>query len=420
MYSKWKPGLWVAQIYRNRHTENAAAGFNRIGYNQAVAQRNVRGTSLRIARIFGIPIYLHPSWFLVFALVTLSLASGFAENNQDWSSPRQWAVGVIGSLLFFGSVLFHELSHSVVALHYRIPVRSITLFIFGGVAQIPRDPERALHEFLIAAAGPFSSALLAGGFFLLQSHSPNGSVAHEVGDWLSLVNLSLAIFNLVPGFPLDGGRILRAILWGATGSYRKATRIASRSGEVIGLLLITAGVAGAVFGRSVGVGVFEGLWTAFIGWFLWNMARQSYAQGEAQGMLGGLTAADVMVPDAPTVPRDLSLQEYSQAVARSNSRTHLVVGDGHLVGLITIGALKAVPESEWSSTSVQAIMLPRERMYWTAPGEAALTLMERMRESNLPQVAVVDGEQIVGLVTLDSISQALQIRSELNRRSKNT
>jgi Zn-dependent protease/CBS domain-containing protein len=379
----------------------------------------MRGAGLRIARIFGIPIYLHPSWFLVFALVTLSLASGFAENNQDWSDGRQWAVGVFASLLFFGSVLFHELSHSVVALHYRIPVRSITLFIFGGVAQIPRDPERAWHEFLIAAAGPFSSALLAGGFFLLQIHSPDGSIAHEIGDWLSLVNLSLALFNLVPGFPLDGGRILRAILWGATGSYRKATRIASRSGEAIGLLLIAAGVTGAVLGRRAGVGPFEGLWIAFIGWFLWNMARQSYAQGETQGMLASLTVADVMAPDAPTVSRDLTLDEYSREVARSKSRTHLVVGDGRLVGLITIGALKAVPESEWPRTSVQAIMIPRERMYWAAPHETALSLMEHMRESNLQHVAVVDGEQIVGLVTLESVSHAVQIRAELNHRSKN-
>jgi Zn-dependent protease/CBS domain-containing protein len=377
-----------------------------------------RGAGLRVARIFGIPIYLHASWFLVFALITLSLASGFAETNQDWSTGQQWAVGVLASLLFFGSVLFHELSHSVVALQYRIPVRSITLFVFGGVAQITRDPVRALHEFLIAIAGPLSSFLLAGGFYLLQISFPAGSVPHEIGEWLSLVNFSLAIFNLVPGFPLDGGRILRAILWGATGSYRRATRIASRTGEAIGFLLIALGVAAAVLGRRAGIGMFEGLWTAFIGWFLWNMARQSYAQAEAQGTLAGLTVADIMIPDAPTVPRDLSLEEYSHEVARSKSRTHLVVGDGQLVGLITIGALKAVPESEWARTSVQAVMLPRERMYWTTPQETALSLMERMREDNLQQVAVVDGEKIVGLVTFDSVAQAVQIRAELKRRTQ--
>lgn len=374
-----------------------------------------RGSGFRIARVFGIPIYLHSSWFLVFGLITLSLASGFAESNQDWTTGQQWAVGVLASLLFFGSVLFHELSHSVVALHYRIPVKSITLFVFGGVAQITRDPVRALHEFLIAAAGPLSSCVLAGGFYLLQISSPMGSVRYEVGEWLSLVNFSLAMFNLVPGFPLDGGRILRAILWGATGDHLRATRIASRTGEAIGFLLVAVGVGAALFGRRAGVGMFEGLWTAFIGWFLLNMARQSYAQAQTQGALAGLTVADVMMPDAPMVARDLSLEEYSHEVTRSKSRTHLVVSDGQLAGLITLDALKAVPESEWSRTSVQAVMLPRDRVYWTTPTETALALMDRMREGNLQQVAVVDGERVVGLVTLESVAQAVQIRAELKR-----
>ena len=372
----------------------------------------VRGAGLRIARVFGIPIYLHPSWFLVFALITLSLASGFATENQDWSTGQQWAVGVIASLLFFSSVVFHELSHSVVALHYKIPVRSITLFIFGGVAQIMRDPVRAWHEFLFAVAGPLSSCVLAGGFYLLQLASPDGSIRHEIGGWLSLVNFSLAMFNLVPGFPLDGGRILRAILWGATGSFLRATRIASRTGEAIGFALIAVGVGAALFGRRA---MFGGLWTAFIGWFLLNMARQSYAQAKAESTLAGLTAADIMAPDAPTVLRDLSLEEYSREVTRSKARTHLVVADGHLAGLMSLDALKSVPESEWAATSVQAVMLPRERVSWTAPQETALALVERMRQEGLQQVAVVDDERVVGLVTLDSVAQAVQIRSELGR-----
>ena len=376
-----------------------------------------RGAGFRIARVFGIPIYLHSSWFLVFALITLSLASGFAQSNQDWSTGQQWAVGVLASLLFFGSVLFHELSHSVVALHYRIPVHSITLFVFGGVARITRDPARALHEFLIAAAGPLSSCVLAGGFYLLQISSPAGSIPYEIGAWLSLVNFSLAMFNLIPGFPLDGGRILRAILWGATGNYPKATRIASRTGEAIGFLMIVAGVGAALFGRRAGFGMFEGLWTAFIGWFLLNMARQSHAQAKVQGTLAGLTVADIMMPDAPTVARDLSLEEYSQEVARSKSRTHLVVANGQLAGLMTLDALKAVPQSEWARMSVQAVMLPRERVSWTTPAETALALMERMRQDELQDVAVVDGERVVGLVTLDSVAQAVQIRAELNRQA---
>jgi Zn-dependent protease len=374
-----------------------------------------RGAGFRIARVFGIPIYLHPSWFLVFALITLSLAGGFAAENQDWSTGQQWAVGVLASLLFFGSVLFHELSHSVVALHYKIPVNSITLFVFGGVARITRDPVRAWHEFLIAAAGPFSSCVLAGGFYLLQITSPMGSVRYEVGEWLSLVNFSLAMFNLIPGFPLDGGRILRSILWGATGNFPRSTRIASRTGEVIGFLMIALGIAAALFGRRAGFGAFEGLWIAFIGWFLLNMARQSYAQAQAQDTLAGLTVADIMAHDAPIVARDLSLEEYSHEVARSKSRTHLVVADGHLAGLMTLDALKSVPQSEWMGTSVQAVMLPRDRVNWTTPQETALALMDRMRNEGLQEVAVVDNESVVGLVTLDSVAQAVQIRAELQR-----
>jgi predicted transcriptional regulator len=229
------------------------------------------------------------------------------------------------------------------------------------------------------------------------------------------VNFSLAIFNLVPGFPLDGGRILRAILWGTTGSYPKATRIASRTGEAVGFLLIALGLTGALFGRQAGIGMFEGLWMAFIGWFLLNMARQSYAQAKAQDTLAGLTVADIMMADAPTVARDLSLEEYSHEVARSKSRTHLVVDDGHLVGLMTLDALKTVPQSEWATTSVQAVMLPRERVLWTSPTETALALMDRMRQEHLQEVAVVDNERVVGLVTFDSVAQAVQIRSELGK-----
>jgi CBS domain-containing protein len=161
--------------------------------------------------------------------------------------------------------------------------------------------------------------------------------------------------------------------------------------------------------------MFQGLWMAFIGWFLWSMARQSYAQARAQGTLSSMTVADIMMPDAPTVARDLSLEEYSQEVTRSKSRTHLVVADGHLAGLMSLDALKSVPEIEWSTTSVQAVMLPPERVLWTTPQEAAMALMERMRRDGLQEVAVIDGSQIVGLVTLDSVAQAVEIRAELGR-----
>jgi len=377
-----------------------------------------RGEGLKVARIFGIPIYLHSSWFVIFVLYTLMLTSRSAIVSPDWTRVQQWTMALVTSVLFFGSVLFHELAHSVVALHYRIPVTSITLFVFGGVARIARDPARAIEEFLIAAAGPLSSYFLAGAFALVALAAPDGSVVHESSDWLSVINFWLATFNLVPGFPLDGGRIFRSIVWGLTGNFTRSTRYAARSGEAIAYLMMALGLGAALFGRQGGGGIFEGMWLAFIGWFLLTMARQSYAQAATQEALQGLTVADVMTPEAPTVARDLSLDEYSQEVTRSKCRAHLVVADGQLAGLMTIEVLRSVPQAEWVGTSVQAVMLPRERVHWAAPDESALSLMERLRQGNLQEMAVVADDRVVGLVTLESVAQAVQIRADLKRPAR--
>jgi Zn-dependent protease/predicted transcriptional regulator len=372
-----------------------------------------RGTGLKIARVFGIPIYLHSSWFVIFILYTLMLTTRSAMIGPGWTQAQQWTMALATSVLFFGSVLFHELAHSVVALHYRIPVTSITLFVFGGVARIARDPARAIEEFLIAAAGPLSSYVLWGAFGLVALGTPAGTVIHESSSWLSWINFLLATFNLVPGFPLDGGRILRSIVWGFTGSFTRSTRAAARSGQAIGYLMIAMGLGVALVGRRSGI--FEGLWLAFIGWFLLNMARQSYAQAATQDALQGLTVSDLMAAEPPTVARDLSLQEYSEEVARSKSRAHLVVADGHLAGLMTLEALRSVPQSEWAGTSVQAVMLPRERVHWAKPEETAQALVERMRQDQLQEIAVVSDDHVLGLVTLESVAQAMQIRADLGR-----
>jgi len=179
-------------------------------------------SGIKIGRIFGIPIYLHSSWFIIFALITYSLATQFANEHEQWSELQHWAVGVLTSLLFFGSVLFHELAHSVVALRYKIPVVSITLFVFGGVARIGREAASARQEFNIAVAGPVSSYVLAGGFWLLTHIFPSSEMVGALAGWLSWINFMLATFNLVPGFPLDGGRIFRAIVWGATGDFARS------------------------------------------------------------------------------------------------------------------------------------------------------------------------------------------------------
>jgi Zn-dependent protease/predicted transcriptional regulator len=369
----------------------------------------MRRTGIKIGRVFGIPIYVHLSWFLIFALITYSLGGEFGARYPQWSSRQLWSLGLLTSLLFFGSVLFHELSHSVVARHYRIPVASITLFFFGGIASITRDPDRAGQEFLIAAAGPASSYVLAGGFWLLALATPDGSMPNALATWLAGTNLLLATFNLLPGFPLDGGRIFRSIIWGITKNYSRSTRIAARIGQAIAYGMMAFGVYLAFLAHSS----VNGVWFIFLGWFLLTAARQSYAQIATQGALQGLRAADVMTSEMPTVGRDLSLEEYAREASRTGSRAHLVVSDGRLVGLMRVEALHAVPRQEWPSTSVQAAMLSREKLPWTAPEEPVLSVLERMRSANVDQLAVLTGDSLVGLVTRDSISRVVQARSDL-------
>ena len=369
----------------------------------------MRRSGIKIGRVFGIPIYVHLSWLLIFILITYSLVDEFGVRYPQWTTQQLWGLGVITSLLFFGSVLFHELSHSAVARHYRIPVASITLFFFGGIASISRDPDSAGQEFLIAAAGPASSYVLTGGFALLAWVTPDGSMPNALATWLWETNALLATFNLLPGFPLDGGRIFRSIIWGITKNYTRSTRIAARIGQAIAYGMMGFGVWLAFWERSS----VNGLWFIFLGWFLLTAARQSYVQVEAQGALQGLRAADVMTSEMPTVGRDLSLEEYASEAARTGQRAHLVVSDGRLIGLMRIEALQAVPREEWPYTSVQAVLIARDKLPWTAPEEPVLSVLERMRLANVDQLAVVTGDNVVGLVTRDSIIRVLQARSEL-------
>lgn len=370
----------------------------------------MRGEGLRIGKLLGIPIYLHSSWFLIFALITYSFISQFGFLHLNMTTSQVWGVGLLASLLFFASLLFHEMSHSVVARHYKIPVVSITLFVFGGVARIGRDPARAIEEFNIASAGPASSFLLAGGFWLVADASTNVATA-AVCSLLAEINFALAVFNLVPGFPLDGGRIFRAIVWGFTKDYTRSTRIAARIGQGIAYAMIGLGVFIAVGYKGHG-DVIGGMWLAFIGWFLLSAARQSRVQAEAHGALQGLQVADIMTGELPTVGRAISLEDYAREILRTGHRAHLVVAHDQLVGLMNAEALHGVPRDDWEVTSVQAAMLPKERLHWAAPEEPALSLLERMHTGGLQQMPVIAGGNVVGLVTRDSILRVLQARHE--------
>ncbi|MBI3661486.1 MAG: site-2 protease family protein [Acidobacteria bacterium] len=374
---------------------------------------NMLGTGFRIGRIFGIPIHLHGSWFLLFALITFSWVSYFTSEHPHWGVEQHWAAGILSSLLFFGSVLFHELAHSVVAQRYKIPVVSITLFVFGGVARIGREARTAGQEFNIAVAGPVSSYFLAGCFFLVATAFAEGGIFAAVASWLAVINFALATFNLIPGFPLDGGRILRAIVWRLTGDYTRATKMASVGGQLIAYLMILAGIYSALTDEFLGR--FGGIWWAFIGWFLLSAAQESFAQVAIRNSLRGVRAGDIMSAELPTVPRNITVADYVDEIVRTGRRCHLVQGDGQLVGLISVHAVSGIPREEWTTTSVQAAMIPRAHVHVTSPEEPVLKLLERMQGEDINQMPVVTGDRVVGLISRDSILRVIQTRMEMGR-----
>ena len=367
---------------------------------------------IRIGRILGIPIYLDLSWILVFGLITFSQSNFFAQQHPHWTGPQHWTLGVVTSILFFSSVVFHELAHSVVAQHYKIKVLSITLFLFGGLARIARDPSQAIQEFNIAIAGPLASAFLAGAFYSVTLLFLDSEMLGAVAGQLALTNAMLALFNLLPGFPLDGGRVFRAMVWGVTKDFARATRVAGASGKLIAFGLISLGVWSAL--RSDWV---TAMWMGFIGWFLLNAAQASVAQVTIQETLAGLCASDVMNQEVPTIPGNMSLDEYSGEVLRTGRRVHLVTMHDRLVGLMNVSALSQVPREDWNVNSVQAVMVPREKILWAAPDEPLQKLLERLIAADVNQMPVVtqleEGAHIVGMVTREAILRVIQTRSEL-------
>jgi Zn-dependent protease len=368
---------------------------------------------MRIGKILGIPIYLHSTWVIIFAAITYSFFSQFEHEYSRWTPAQQWGIGIFTSVLFFASLLFHELAHSVVAQHYKIRVLSITLFLFGGVASIERDPSKAIQEFNIAVAGPLSSGFLALFFYGLVLFFPSNETVQALGGALVTTNGMLALFNLLPGFPLDGGRIFRAIIWGATSDFSRATRIAGTTGRLIAYSLILLGGFAVFKGLLV-----PGLWSVFIGFFLLNAAQETVAQAAIRETLTGLRAADVMSQEVPTVGRAISLEEYGAEVLRTGRRCHLVITDDRLVGMMNVHTLNSVPRDEWVHNSVQAVMIPRERILWATPDEPLLGLLERLLTADVNQMPIVSGSDdgaahIIGMVTRDSILRVMQTRSEL-------
>jgi Zn-dependent protease/CBS domain-containing protein len=381
-----------------------------------------------IGKIFGIHVRIDWSWLFIFFLVTWNLAFVFADHNPEWNLYFRWGLAIVASLLFFLSVLAHELSHSLVARARGIPVRNITLFLFGGVSNIEREPKSPKGEFLIAIVGPLTSIII-GGILVglatalggpIPTTSPTGFIvqagpAITILLWLGSINILLGIFNMVPGFPLDGGRVLRSIFWSITGNFRRATRYASMVGQAVAWLFILAGIA-MIFGFQIpifGSGLIGGVWLAFIGWFLNSAASQSYHQVVIQDILGDVPVERLMRQDPPTVPSRITIDEIiNERIMHSDDHAFPVVENDRLIGLITLDDIREIPKTEWTNTMVADIMTPEDKLITVTSQEDAAEAMQKLSRQDVNQLPVMEGNHLIGLLRRRDIVRWLQLHSD--------
>ena len=371
--------------------------------------------SFKLGTVRGITIGVHWSWLVVFALLTYSLAVGvYPPMYPSWTTGAYWVVGAVASLFLFASVVAHELGHSFVALSKGMPVRSITLVIFGGVATITKEPERAGDEFQIAVAGPAVSLTVA--IVSLALWFVLSAVSNYLGSifiYLTAANLLLVAFNLIPGYPLDGGRVFRSIAWRVTGSAERATRIAGTVGVGVGLLLILGGVV-----LVLRVDIISGIWLAAIGWFLESAARQSTQQFQLEQILAGVQVGTLMDPQPVAVPPDLRLADLVETyVLGRNLRSLPVVSGDRLVGLVTLTDVQRVPRDRWEVRTAGNAMTPLDRLVTATPRSPLQPVLQAMAERDIHQVPVIEDGRLVGVLTRNQVIQYLQLRSELQRET---
>jgi Zn-dependent protease/predicted transcriptional regulator len=369
---------------------------------------------ITLGRIFGIEIGIHYSWFIIALLITFSLADHFRMINKQWSPNVVWGASLLTALLFFLGLLAHELSHSLVARARHLPVSRITLFALGGVSVIEKESPDAKTEFLVAIIGPITSLVLGGvmlGIAALLGGNPEASAGPAILYWLGWINISLGVFNMLPGFPLDGGRVLRSIIWGATHNMERATRMASRFGQGVAVIFILVGIY--QFFRGAGIG---GLWIAFIGWFLLQAAGANYLEVEMKHALAGLRAADLMSHECPMVEGAMSVQEFvDHFLLRTGRRCFLVLVMDRLAGLITPHEVRTIDRELWPVTPVQQIMKPLGKIRSVRPDTPVTEVLDMMAKEDLNQVPVVSERGIEGMLARGDILQALRSRMELKK-----
>jgi Zn-dependent protease len=367
-------------------------------------------SSIKLGHIWDIPIGLHASWFLIFGVLTWSFASGFfPAEYPNLPTLAYWLLAVATSVLFFGSVFLHELGHTYVAVRNQIPVRGITLFLFGGVALLAHEPRTPGAEFRIAIAGPLVSLGLAitfGGSWFLDQHLPYLAAPSM---WLARTNFVLAVFNMIPGFPLDGGRVLRALIWKLSGSLHRATQTASVTGQLAAFGFLMWGALIILNGNF-----FNGLWIMLIGWFLQNAAAASYTQTNMSQSLRDMKVAQVMTHDYPTAPGNIVLQQLveEQVLTRAR-RTFFISDNGHPRGVLTLREVAAVPRENWQHITAEQAMTPWERVVQVQLDMDLFSALQTMDEANVAQAPVVKGEKIVGMLSREQILHYIRVRAEL-------
>lgn len=371
------------------------------------------GHQIRLFRLAGFDVTLDLSWIFIALLVTWTLATGyFPEVYPGLASPAYWSMGIVGAAGLFISIILHELSHSLVARRFDIPIKGITLFIFGGVAHMEKEPPTARSELLMAIAGPIASLVLAVFFYMAASiaHAAGlGDTVTGVAWYLALINFMVAVFNMVPAFPLDGGRVYRAWLWGRSGDLNEATRRASSAGQTFGLILIALGVVSLFTGNLIG-----GLWWGLIGLFLYSASRGSYAQLQAHVLLGSEPVSRFMTQNPVTVPAGISLRELVDGYVYGSFHEAFPVMEGErLVGLAGVAELRKTDRAEWEKRRVFDIMQPLSKTNAISPGDSAEAALRQMSESGNSRLLVVKDGTLLGIVALRDIMRLMELKQSL-------
>jgi Zn-dependent protease/predicted transcriptional regulator len=373
-------------------------------------------SNIKLGRLFGVEIGLHYTWIIIALLIAFSLAARFQSLHPDWGSGVAWLTAIITAALFFASIIVHELSHAIVAKMRGLPVHSITLFALGGVAKIEKEAADAKTEFWMGIVGPITSAVV--GFICLGVAQTLGwAMLAEPGTplmamlvWLGYINVAIGIFNMIPGFPMDGGRVLRAAVWWKTGDMVFATRVAAMTGQVVAFGFIVLGIM-----RFFGGAGFGGLWIAFIGWFLLNAARATYARVEMDERLRGVRVADLMARDCARVDGRTNLQTFvDDYLLGTGRRCHMIVENGVTVGLITPHEVKAVERARWPHTTVSDAMVPIDRLKTVKLDTPAAEALAMLARADVNQLPVVSNGRLEGVVSRDRLLQYLVTRAELD------